>query len=356
MKCYSKTFIINLLVLAPVFFLSTGNDWTLAQTPAPASGAQAAAPEKEPNCSEEEFAAYEDAKNEPDYQKRATRLMGFSGKFPKCTDILPYIDFEYRSLLGLCEKEGKWELLKSLTDQWLKAHPDDPKKQDLIIGKYKAAEKLGDYQTCAECLEEVYVMKPSGDLALTILEAYTKLNNLAKIIDWSDKIFKMPEYDDRFMLRFALADRYIKSKNMPEAIKYCKLTLKSADAVKQPKNEEEKEQLIAIQYGCHQLIANNLFETDKFAEAGKEFQQAIKYKKTGEAFYFLGICQWNQKNLKDAEDAMLSLASAELLTTDPALKAKATQQLEKLYKSQHYDNIIGIDKVRKRAKDALETK
>jgi tetratricopeptide (TPR) repeat protein len=356
MKCYSKTLIISLLAVAPVFFLNAGSDLALAQTPAPAAGAQTGAQEKEPNCSEEEFAAYEDAKNEPDYQKRAARLMAFSGKYPKCTDILPYIDFEYKSLLSLCEKEEKWELLRSLTEQWLQAHPNDPKKKDLTVGIYKAAEKLGDYSKCAECLEEIYGMKPEGDLALTILEAYTKLNNLAKIIEWSEKIFKMPEYDDRFMLRFSFVDRYSKSKNMPKAIEYCKLTLKSADAVKQPKNEEEKEQLTAVRHGCHFMIANNLYEADKFVEAGKEYQQSNKYKKTAEAFYFLGMCQWNQRKQEEVDNAILSLASAEILATDPALKAKATQQLEKLYKSQHFDNIIGIDKVRKKAKDALESK
>jgi tetratricopeptide (TPR) repeat protein len=360
MKCYSKTFIISLLALTPVFFLSIGNDWALAQTPAPAAGAQAGAQEKEPNCSEEEFAAYEDAKNDPDYQKRATRLMAFSSKYPKCTDILPYIDFEYKSLLGLCEKEGKWELLKSLTEQWLKAHPDDPRKYDLTVGIYKAAEKLGDFPKCAECLEEFYAMKPAGDLALTILEAYTKINNLAKIIEWSDKIFKMPEYDARFMMRFAFVDRYTKSKNMPKAIEYCKLTLKSADAVKQP-NEEETKQLPVVRNACHRLIGINLYEADKFLEASKEFQQAIKYTKTSEMYYFIGICQWNQAELasdsnlkqKEIDAALISLASAELIGDDPIYKKKAKEQLEKLYKANHFDNTVGIEKIYKKAKEAL---
>jgi tetratricopeptide (TPR) repeat protein len=350
MKCYSRTFIISLLALTPVFLLSTGNNWALAQARTPAAGAQAGAQEKEPNCTEEEFAAYEEAKNEPDYQKRATKLMAFSGKFPKCTDIVPYIDFEYKSLLSLSEKEGKWELLKSLTEQWLQAHPNDPNKKDLTVGVYKAAEKLGDYQKCAECLEEIYVMNPSGDMALTILEAYTKLNNLAKIIEWSEKIFKMPEYDDRFMMRFAFVDRYTKSKNMPKAIEYCKLTLKSADAVKQPKDQEEKEQLTAVRFACHQLIGTNLYEADKFLEASKELQQALKYKKTSMLYYFIGICQWNQK---EADQAMVSLASAELIGDDPTYKEKAKEQLEKLFRSQHFGNTVGIDKIYKKAKEAL---
>jgi hypothetical protein len=49
---------------------------------------------------------------------------------------------------------------------------------------------------------------------------------------------------------------------------------------------------------------------------------------------------------------MISLAIAELIGEKPAA-SKAKEQLEKLYKPQHNDTLIGIEKLYKRAKDEM---
>ncbi len=348
MKRYFNTLMISLLALAPVLLLSAGGYSGLAHAQGQAADAQA---ESQKEVTDEDVAAYdayEAAKNEPDYQKRATKLLEWIGKYPK-SDLMPHIEYEYLNLIGLCDKEEKWELLRSTSEQWLKLKPNHAKKRDLTALIAKASEKLGDYKKCAECLEEIYAMTPSGELALSILDTYKRVNNLAKTVNWSEKIFQMPEYDDHFWLRSYFVKIYSDSKNVPETVKYCRLSLKSADAAKQL-NEEQQKQVVDLRTGCHQIIGDTLYQADKFAEASKEFQQAVKYKKTSIAYYYLGMCQWN---MKDVDEAQISLASADLVGDDKIFKDKAKEQLEILYKSQHNNNTVGIDKVYRKAKEAL---
>jgi tetratricopeptide (TPR) repeat protein len=346
MKCYSKTFILSLLALVPILLFGAGSSYGLAQTQPPAAGA---AQEKE--VTDEDVAAYNDydtAKNEPDYQKRATKLQEWIGKYPK-SDLMVHIKYEYDTLLGNLQKEEKWALLQSTAETWLKLFPDDPNKIKKTFLVATAADKLGDYKKCAECLEEIYAKQPSGLLAFDILNNYKSINNLAKIIEWSDKIFKMPEYDGDYMLRFWFVPKYSEAKNMPEAIKYCRLTLKSADAVKSP-NAEQQKQLSEVRYACSYLIGSNLYDTDKYADSAKELQLAVKYKQTSAAYYLLGMCQWN---LQDVDNAMVSLAAAEIIGDEEVYKNKAKEQLEKLFKSQHGGNTTGIDKKYQKAKELL---
>ena len=105
----------------------------------------------------------------------------------------------------------------------------------------EAAEKLGHDQKCVECLEEIYRLEPSGSMAYNILQTYKKIKNQAKISEWADKIFKMPEYDADFGLRYGFVMQYMEAKNSAKAAEYARLTLKSADLVKEPSKEVQEQ-------------------------------------------------------------------------------------------------------------------
>ena len=346
MKCYYKFYVLALLALASVVYLP--NSRVIAQTKTKPAAAQPAVQEEESKFSDEEWEAQDKASKEPNYEKRGTMLLDFISKWPK-SELLKNVEYEYAVvLLGACDKEEKWDLLKSLAEKWLALHPDN---KDMLSIIAKASEKIGDFKRCAECLEEIYKTQPSGTLAEAILETYKKANNLAKIIDWTDKLIKIQGYEGKFMLPFELVQKYTDSNNLPKAVEYCKKTLTAADAAKQP-DAKALEQVGAVRNACYLLIGRSLYEGNKYAEAEKEYQQALKYKKSSDAFYHIGMCLWNQKKPEDVENAMQHLAAAELIGEEP-YKKSSKEGLEKLYRSQHGGSDIGLDKQYRYAKEKL---
>jgi tetratricopeptide (TPR) repeat protein len=350
MKRYFRIYLFTLLALASVTY--PANNRATAQTKTkPAAAKPAVQEDEEAKYSEEEWNALDAATKEPNYEKRGTLLLEFINKWPK-SELMKNVEYEYVTvLLGACDKEEKWELLKSLAQKWRALHPGS---QDMLGLIAKASQKTGDFPTCAECFEELYKTQPSGTLALAILETYKSANNLAKTIDWTDKILKMEGFEGEFALPWDLVQKYTKNDNLPKAVEWCKKTIASADALKQP-DAKAQEQLVEIRNACHLLIGRSLYDGSKWAEAVKEYQLALRYKKSSDAYFHIGMCLWIRKRQEDVEDAMDYLAAAELVGEEP-YKKSANEGLIKLYKSQRNETTIGIEKRYKYAKEKLLNK
>jgi tetratricopeptide (TPR) repeat protein len=354
MKRYSNLCLIALFALAAACFVSALNGHAIAggqqSKAAPAAQAQES---ENTDYSEDEYNAYDAAKKEPDLEKKSVMLFDFIAKYPKST-LMQYIDFEYRQLLDDLSAAKKYELLESLGEKWLKTHPGEVR----TIGHLAdAASSLKKYDKCAEYLEELYKTQPSGTMAKTIFQTYQNANNLAKQLEWVDKLFKMPEFDAEYMLRWGFVRKHMDSNNIPKAAEYAQLTLKSADLVKQP-TPEQQEELKKIRQVCLHIIGISLFEKNKFNEAIAIFDKAIKIEKYSDGYYFMGRCLDNQaaatKSQDKAEEAMNAYAKCELLKGDNAAKAK--DRIIELYKAVHNNSTIGIDKVYRRAKEELGIK
>jgi hypothetical protein len=345
MKCHLKIYIFASLVLASVIYLPQNQ--AIAQTKAKPAAAEPAAQDDDPKYSEEEWNAYDAASKEPNYEKRGTMLLEFISKWPK-SELIIHIEHEYLVLLNLCDKEEKWDLLKSLAEKWLTLHPNN---QAMLGTIAKASEKIGDYPRCAECLEELYKTQPSGTLARAILEQYIKANNLAKQIDWTDKVLKMQGFEGEFSLPWDLVQKYTKTDNLPKAVEWCHKTLTSADAAKQP-DASTQERLVEIRNACHLLIGKSVFESNKWADAEREYGEALKYKKSSDAYFHIGMCLWKKP---DVENALINLAAAEIIGEEP-YKKSAHENLVTLYKSQHGQSEIGLEKQYRYAKEKLLNK
>jgi tetratricopeptide (TPR) repeat protein len=292
---------------------------------------------------EDEHNAYHTARQEPDYDKRSEMLIEFLQKYP-ASSLAGNVKYEYMKMLKESSQNKKYELLESLADRWLKSHPDDKETYALLA---EATMNLKKYQKCSECLEEIYKMQPSPSLALEIHTTYQKTENLTKQIEWAEKLFKMPEFESDYMLRYGYVMKYFEGNNLSKAAEYSQLTLRSADLAGQ-KDTAMQPQLRKVRRACHHVIASNLMEKGNFAEAIASFKRALKAERYGQGYYRIGVCLENQKNV---EEAILHYAVAETMGEEDAPKAKS--RLEVLYKALHNDTLIGIDKVYKRAKELL---
>jgi tetratricopeptide (TPR) repeat protein len=346
MKGYFKWFLVAPLALALILLSRTATNCSFAEEQQAKAAPAAQAQEEETPYDEVEYGAYETATKEPDAAKRGTMLLEFIQKYPKSA-LMPHINASYDALLRECSEGKKYELLESLSEKWLKIRPNDIRTLAFIA---EATNNLQKYERCAECMEEIYKMQPSPTLAKDIFGHYQKINNLAKQLEWYDKLTKMPEFDSDFALRYGFVLKYMEAKNAPKAAEYCSATLKSTDLVKQP-DAETKETLVKVRRACNHIIGLNMMEKDRFKEAIDAFQKALKVQKYGEGFYWVASCQ-ERLGQEQVEDAIITYAKSELQGDEYAPKAKA--RLEQLYKALHNNTTIGIDKVYRKAKEELQ--
>jgi tetratricopeptide (TPR) repeat protein len=302
---------------------------------------KAAEEEEETPYDEVEYGAYESAVKEPDLEKRGTMLLAFMDKYPKSA-LMVYIKSGYETLLRECSQAQKYSLLEPLAEKWLKLNPASIQT---IAYLAEAAQKLGNDLKYAQRLEQIYAVDPKGSLAADILHAYSNAKNQAKIDEWTDKVLKIPEFDANFLLRFDFVKKYYESKEYGKAAEWSKLTLKSADLVKEP-SKEVQEQLTKVRYVCHLTIGMKDYEDGKFNEAIRSLQLALKTEKHGEPYYYIGMSQWKQEKV---EEATLSFARAELQGGDIAEQAK--EKVEQLYKALHNNTTVGIEKIYRKAKE-----
>jgi tetratricopeptide (TPR) repeat protein len=292
-----------------------------------------------------EYNEYTNATKEADLEKRGAMLLEFMQKHPKST-LMTYVEQAYKNLLVECSNDGKYAELEVLAEQWLKLHPDDLQTIAYIA---RASEKLGHTEKYIQSLQDIYRLQPTADTAIIIAQAYREMNNMSKYLEWIQTVFKYPEFDANFALRFDLVQFYVKENDFAKAAEYAQLTLKSADLVQQPSAETQK-QLRSVRHICYDIIGRSLYEKEKYAEAIKAFRQAIKEENYGAGDYYIGLCQ---RNLEQIDDAMVSLAKAELQGGEVAPKAK--EYLEQLYKALHNNTTIGIDKIYRKAKEQTES-
>jgi hypothetical protein len=292
---------------------------------------------------ENEYSAYYGALQEPDLEKRAAMLLEFDREYPDSI-FKANVDNDYLGMLNSLHRDKKYELVYSLGEKWLTA----PNNRNAHVFVGEAARQLQKYQRCGECLEAGYEINPSSNLAREIQVCYRKANNREKMSEWAEKLFKMPEFDGDYMLRYENALICYNDRNLPKAAGYAQLALKSIDLVKQP-DEKGQEQLRNVHRICHHIVASSLVDKGTFTEAISEFEQAIAAEKYGEGYYGIGLCFDKKKNI---EEAMLYYAAAELMDRNAALKAK--ERLDVLYKALHNDTLIGIDKIYSKARKMLE--
>ncbi len=292
---------------------------------------------------EDEYNTYYAARQEADLNKRADLLLEFLRKYPEST-LREHVDTEYVNMMRQASREKKYDLLESVSEKWLKTHTTDREAYAFVA---EAAMNLEKYGRCAECLEAIYKMQPSAELAREIYSVYQKTDNLDKQSEWAEKLFQLPEFEKDYMLRYSLVVKYTRENNLDKAAEYASLTLKALDAANPP-DAKAQEDARKMRRACHHVLGNYHLEKRNYAAAVLSYKDAVKAEKYPQGYYMIGVCLENQK---DVEQAILYYAAAESMGGEEAPKAKA--RLEVLYKALHNDTLIGIEKVYKKAKEIL---
>jgi hypothetical protein len=297
---------------------------------------------------EEEYDAYEKAKNEPDLAKKADALIAFMEKYPK-SKLQQYIVAEYQTLAYEFRSKKQFDRLLSLSEGWLKFFPEDLQTWAYVA---ESAFERGSTQKYIEYALKIYAVKPTGALAYEIAQAYKKSGDESTYLEWTKKLFEYPEYAGDFKLRMDFAEKYANEKNLPKAAEYAQLTLKSLEAAKKPERTSQadwQKAVVSVRRHCYWLIGLNYYEVKKYPQAVDAFNAALRVEVFDGAFYYIGLSQWKMDQI---EEATISFGVAELLKGEHRDQAK--EYLEKLYKALHNNTTIGIDKVYKKAQARLD--
>jgi tetratricopeptide (TPR) repeat protein len=348
MNCHNKILLIAWLALIMVCSFGTATGPASPES----QGKEAAAQEQAPDIgyTQEEYDAYTAAAKEPDPLTSGKKLMEFINKYPK-SKLMPHIEAAYKGLLFKCSNENLSEELEKLAEQWLELHPNE-----ITIMAYKgdAARKLGKIDKYIQIMIDIYKLEPSADLAKDIVDAYDQAKNTPKHIEWTEILFKYPEYDSDFMRRYNLLITYYSDlKDNAKAVEYAQKTLKSISLVVDP-SEEIRKEMRDKRFRCYDFIAKNLLNQSKWGEAIKSFKQALRVQEYGEGYYQVGRCLHKENK---ALDAMLWYAKTIIWCGEPGRKcivedatskvdiaSKARENLEIIYRPLHDGTLIGLDK------------
>jgi tetratricopeptide (TPR) repeat protein len=102
----------------------------------------------------------------------------------------------------------------------------------------------------------------------------------------------------------------------------------------------------AFAYG---VIAAGIYETKDYVKALEAYEKVAKFDpKREDAYYFIGMCKWQNKDPEGAIDAF-----AKCVVLNKTYAPRAQKYLEDLYKARHNNTLDGLDQVLAKAKSEI---
>jgi tetratricopeptide (TPR) repeat protein len=319
--------------------------------------------EEEDDYTEEDHADFMKRYQEPDLAKRADLLIQFL-KTSKSNTLKQSAVGAYQAILNEYEKRKDYKGQAAAADKYLQLGRDFVKALDAEGKKAKtskeigaenlylvsletaatAYEKLGDNKNFIPYALKIYAEKPNAITAFHIYSAYVALKDTPKIVEWAEKTLQHnPDPKIRLDIRLDLVKRYAEGKKFDQASKYAREVLKDLDTVSKPDNVSKAEWDKFVTDGkakLHGILGETAYEKSQWREAIAEFQEAVKYQKCNDLFYYrIGFAYWR---MEDHKAAMHNFAKAYLLKGQTSADAK--RRVEEIYKPFHNGTIIGLDK------------
>lgn len=290
------------------------------------------------------------AAEEPDLLKRGEMLIAFIKTYPESDYIESYAKPTYELLLRECNDNNNFEALEILAEKWLELHPDNINAVALAA---RSAVQLGHDEKSIKYALKIYEIQPTVGLAYEVAQTYDRLGNFEEYVKWCETYFTYPEADVDYTVRFKILTKYAEVENYAKAAEYAEKTLEVLESAARP-DAAGQENIPTIKRICNHIIGINHFEADRFKEAIQYFENALKAECYQEGLYYIARCHWG---LSEGRTEIVVLAhdffaAAELFGGE--LTQKAKEYKEQLYKPLHYNSLVGIEKVHKRAQEILD--
>jgi tetratricopeptide (TPR) repeat protein len=275
---------------------------------------------------EEDYKVFQDAQAEKDMSKKVDTIVSFLKEKPKNglrKNMIP----EYQKVIVELKNEKKWAQIVTFGEKFLAVVPGDDFTENALAAAYS---ETGNYAKFAFYAEKAYATKPSPELAMEIAKAYQKTGNEAKALQWKEKV--LASNPNNIDVLIETMKKHMANQNTVQAVKYAQQCLQALPNAQKPAGADAQnwknttDNAYAIAYG---VIGEDAFKHNKFAEAIKNLENAVKYyKRYDGAYYALGMSYWQSRKL---DAAMLNFAKAYVIKGAAANSAK--QQLDKIFAS-----------------------
>jgi len=266
---------------------------------------------------EEEYKVYQDIQAEKDPAKKTDMIVKFFQEKPQST-LKKYILADFNQILNGLRNEKKWAQIISLGDKFLDVTTGDEFTTGMMAAAYEATGNSRGFVTFAE---KIYASKPNADLAMEIAKSYQKLGNEAKYLQWREKVLASDPNNAEILID--MTQKYYASQNKAQALKYAKLCLAALPNAKRPASIAEATWKNTVNSGyaiAYAVIGSNAYESNNYAAAITNLENAVKYFKRNEtAYYFLGLSYWQSNK---TGPAMLNFAKAYIMKGSTAASAK----------------------------------
>lgn len=294
---------------------------------------------------EEEYAAFQSIQAEKDAAQKTDLIVKFLREKPKSA-LRPNVVVEFQNIIVTLQNQKSWTQVIALGNKFLDVAPNDDRTIAAMAAAYAATNNTKGFATFGE---KAYASKPSPQLAAAIAQAYLSLRNTAKFLQWGERTLAADPNNIQILAEMMR----LSSQNLPQAVKYAKLTLNALPKAEKPAGMDDAswKNLVNNSYATsYAALGAHAYENKRYSEAIKNLDSAVKYfKRNDSAYYWLGMSYWQQNKL---DAAMLNFAKAYLIKGSTSSAAK--KYLDQLYASSHRNSLVGLNRVLERAQQDLK--
>ena len=291
--------------------------------------------------STQEYAAYETAVN-ADPAKREDAIIKFIETNPRSA-LVEYAIGNYLQLMQEYQNQGQSRKIFDAGEKLLALKPDDLNTLHMTA---IAAYQLQQFNAAAAYGEKAYGEKPNAGLAFVLASSYGQLKNEDKQLEYGDKACAELAPKDCYQILGALAKIYAGRKEWAKASEYAERTTEGLDAAERPPQTPESEwnkYLNTERATAYTIFGRQAADRNRWNTAISNYAKALKLTKdpalNGEAYYYTGMGQWEQKRM---DAAMAAFAKGSVKRGAPHAK-HCRRYLETLYKSSHNGSLAGLE-------------
>lgn len=291
----------------------------------------------------QEYAAYETAIN-ADLTKREGAIIEFIETNPRST-LVEYAIASYLQLMQEYQNQGQSRKVFDAGEKLLVLKPEELNALSMTAF---SAYQLQQFDTATTYGEKVYLENPNAPLAFVLSTSYGQLKNEEKQLEYGDKACAELAPKDCYQILSALAKIYAGRKEWAKASEYAKRTTEGLDSAERPPQMPESgwnDYLTKERATAYTIVGREAAERKSWDAAISNYGKALKISKdpalNGEAYYYMGMGQWD---LRQMDSAMEAFAKGSVQRDAPHAKL-SRQYLETLYKSSHNDSLAGLEEL-----------
>ena len=291
----------------------------------------------------QEYAAYETAIN-ADPTKREDAIIEFIETNPRSTLVENAIG-SYIQLMLEYQNQGQSRKVFDAGEKLLALQPDE---LNTLYMTAISAYQLQQFNTATTYGEKVYVEKPNAGLAFVLASSYGQLKNEEKQLEYGEIACSELVPKECYQILTALAKIYAGRKEWAKASEYAERTIEGLDTADRPPQTPEaqwNDYLNTERATAYTIIGREAAESKSWDAAISNYGKALKVSKDpalhGEAYYYMGMGQWEKKQMDSAIEAF---AKGSVQTGAPHAK-HCRQYLETLYKSSHNGSLAGLEEL-----------